>query len=404
MMNHAKPVPHIAIACGGTGGHLFPGLAVADAFRRRGGRVTLLISQKEIDRQGASQARDMDIVVLPAVGLQRGGILEFLRGFWRSYRASIRQFQSEPPHAALAMGGFTSAPPILAAKRFGARAFLHESNAIPGRANRWLSRTVDEAFIGFSSASARLHTRNVTVCGTPVRRQFFDGGGSNARAAFGLDAAGPVLLIMGGSQGASGINNLMLGALPTLRKSVPDLQFLHLTGQNDYDRVQTAYLVLGARAAVHRFLPNMDDALRSATLAVSRSGASSLAEIAAVGTPALLVPFPAATDNHQWHNARAYETTGAARMVEHKSTAPEEFAGLLQRMLADVDGLAGMKAALARWRHPDCAERIAEHILGRCALETTSNQDIPSRDSRAGGGNNSVGTTNALAGPNPMSS
>ena len=109
---------------------------------------------------------------LPAVGLKRGGEIAFVRGFIRSYRAAAKLFKSCPPQAALAMGGFTSAPPILAAKRAGARTFLHESNTIPGRANRWLSRVVHQAFVGFPAAAARLHNRNVTVTGTPVRACF----------------------------------------------------------------------------------------------------------------------------------------------------------------------------------------------------------------------------------------
>src|SRR5262245_47420499 len=126
----AQPIPHVAVACGGTGGHLFPGLAVAEQLVQSGCEVTLLISPKEVDQQAVRTARGMRVETLPAVGLKRGSELAFLRGFCRSYRQARRLFESQPPQAALAMGGFTSAPPILAAKRLGAKTFLHESNTI----------------------------------------------------------------------------------------------------------------------------------------------------------------------------------------------------------------------------------------------------------------------------------
>src|ERR1035438_3197454 len=172
MIVTAEASPRVVIACGGTGGHLFPGLAVAEALVLRGCRVMLAVSPKEVDQQALERISGMEICVLPAVGLARGGELAFVRGFVRSFRAARKLFQAPLPQAALAMGGFTSASPILAARRSGARTFLHESNTIPGRANRWLSWGVHQAFVGFPSAVGRLHNRRVTVTGTPVRPQF----------------------------------------------------------------------------------------------------------------------------------------------------------------------------------------------------------------------------------------
>src|SRR5215468_9980863 len=206
----------IAIACGGTGGHLFPGLSVAEKLLQRDCVVTLLISPKEVDQEGVKMASGMEIVTLPAIGLQRGGELAFLRGFKKSYGAARRFFKANRPDAVLAMGGFTSAPPILAGKRLGAQTFLHESNTIPGRANRWLSWVVNRAFVGFPSTATLLHNRNVTVTGTPVRPQFQPGDAEACRAALGFDPARPLVLVMGGSQGASGINELVVLALPLL--------------------------------------------------------------------------------------------------------------------------------------------------------------------------------------------
>jgi UDP-N-acetylglucosamine--N-acetylmuramyl-(pentapeptide) pyrophosphoryl-undecaprenol N-acetylglucosamine transferase len=162
----------VAIACGGTGGHLFPGLAVGEQLVNRGCAVTLFISPKEVDQKAVKAARGMEIFTLPAVAFQQGSRIASVRGAWQSWRAARKAFQSWPPCAALAMGGFTSAPPIVAAKQAGAKTFLHESNTIPGRANRWLARIVDQAFVGFPFAAARLHARDVTVPERPFVRKF----------------------------------------------------------------------------------------------------------------------------------------------------------------------------------------------------------------------------------------
>lgn len=199
--------PQVAIACGGTGGHLFPGQAVAEEILLRGGAVTLLISSKEVDQRAVQAGFGLEVVTLPAVGLTRGRAGAFLRGFWESWRASRRLFRAKPHHAVLAMGGFTAAPPVLAGVMGGLATFLHESNAVPGRANRLLSWFVEQPFVGFPQAATRLHHQHVVVTGTPVRPQFEPGSAASARVALGLEAQRPVLLVMGGSQGAVGVND-----------------------------------------------------------------------------------------------------------------------------------------------------------------------------------------------------
>src|SRR6267142_4503967 len=220
----------IAIACGGTGGHLFPGLSVAEKLQQRDCVVTLLISPKEVDQEAVKSASGMEIVTLPAIGLQRGGEIAFLRGFKKSYGAARRLFKTNRPDAVLAMGGFTGAPPILAGKRLGAQTFLHESNSIPGRANRWLSWVVNHAFVGFASAGARFKRSRVTVSGTPARSQFHQRDPASCRHALGLDPSRPVLLVMGGSQGAGGINEIIARSLPIFAKVAPEYQWFHLAG------------------------------------------------------------------------------------------------------------------------------------------------------------------------------
>jgi UDP-N-acetylglucosamine--N-acetylmuramyl-(pentapeptide) pyrophosphoryl-undecaprenol N-acetylglucosamine transferase len=376
----------IAIACGGTGGHLFPGLAVADQLVRRGCAPMLLISPKEVDQQAVQRVSGMEVVTVPAVGLKRGGEIAFARGFIQSYRAAAKLFKSRPPQAALAMGGFTSAPPILAAKRAGALTFLHESNTIPGRANRWLSRVVHCAFVGFPTAAGRLRNRNVTITGTPVRSCFHAREPAECRAALGLDPARPVVLVMGGSQGASGINELVLQSLPLFASRAPDLQWLHLAGPGDTGKVAQAYAALKLKAVVYPFFSEMELALGAATVAISRAGASSLAELAAMCVPAVLVPYPAAIDNHQFHNARAFEATGAACLLEQKTAMPETLVQLLSDLLEKPAVHDKMRNALAQLDAPHAAEQIAEAMLSALAAKAGQGDAAERRSAAPVGG------------------
>jgi UDP-N-acetylglucosamine--N-acetylmuramyl-(pentapeptide) pyrophosphoryl-undecaprenol N-acetylglucosamine transferase len=252
---------------------------------------------------------------------------------------------------------------------------------------------VDEAFAGFPEAAGRLKARKVTTTGTPVRAQFQPRNAANCRAALGLEPNRPTVLVMGGSQGASGINEMILKALFSLATRAPEIQWLHLTGSKDVDRVRTAYKhleralvtkksvtlpALSLREAEARlrfkfvikpFCNEMDLALGSATAAVSRAGASSLAELAAMRLPALLVPYPAAADNHQFHNARAWEMTGAARLLEQKNATPEKVAAALGELVENETTRGAVQAALAQWHTPHAAEQIVEFMLQAVACE-----------------------------------
>ncbi|WCJ58010.1 undecaprenyldiphospho-muramoylpentapeptide beta-N-acetylglucosaminyltransferase [Fontisphaera persica] len=364
MTDKHTPSPLVAIACGGTGGHLFPGLAVAEELQARRCDVWLLISPKEVDQKAVQGVRGMEIKVLPAVGLSGHRYLAFLRGFWQSYQRSVAWFKARPPHAVLAMGGFTSAPPIHAGRRFGAVTFLHESNTIPGRANRWLARFVHQPFVGFPSTAARLKHPRVVHTGTPVRPQFQPMDPGAARRALGLRPHLPTLLIMGGSQGAGPINELVLRDLDALQKTLSGWQFIHFTGDRDEERVRQAYAARGLPALVRAFFSEMELALGAATLAVSRAGASSLAEFAAMRLPAILIPYPAAADNHQYFNARALADAGAAVLLEQAAATPERLVGELARLAGDAAARQRMAEAVARWHHPEAAARMAEHIVG----------------------------------------
>lgn len=357
--------PLVAVACGGTGGHLFPGLAVAEELMLRGCDTVLLVSPKDVDQQIVKSAGGLEFATLPSIGMTRGQRLQFIVGFFKSYRAAQRLFALRRPAAVLAMGGFTSAPPIMAGRGMEALTYLHESNTIPGRANRWLAHVVTQAFVGFPEAAGRLHHPNVLRTGTPVRPQFQPADPGSCRIALGLDPARTTLLVMGGSQGASGVNDLVLQAVPSLRAAISDLQFLHLTGAADVDKVRKGYETYGARAVVRPFLSEMELAMGAATASVSRAGASSLAEIAALQLPSVLIPYPIAADNHQWHNAQAYVKTGAARMLEQKGASGEALAACLLPLLHDAAVRKSMVTALERWHVPEAAELIADQIAAR---------------------------------------
>jgi UDP-N-acetylglucosamine--N-acetylmuramyl-(pentapeptide) pyrophosphoryl-undecaprenol N-acetylglucosamine transferase len=353
----------VALACGGTGGHIFPGLAVAASLVQQGCQVTLLVSTKEVDRLAVQQAPGLQVHALPAVGLARGRAPAFLRGFAQSFLATLKLFRTQRPRACLAMGGFTSAAPLLAAKCLRARTFLHESNTIPGRANRWLSWLVGQAFVGFPAAAEKLHAGKVTVTGTPVRDQFHLRDPGPCRAALGLDPAHPVIAVMGGSQGAAAINQLVLDTLPLLARSAPHWQWIHLAGPADIDTLKKNYRTLGFRALVSPFLQPIELAMGAANAAVSRAGASSMAELAAMRLPAVLIPYPAATDDHQWHNARAFEQTGAARLLEQSRATPPALAELLMDLEHNPQTRQAMQSALACWHSPQAAQQIAMLLL-----------------------------------------
>jgi UDP-N-acetylglucosamine--N-acetylmuramyl-(pentapeptide) pyrophosphoryl-undecaprenol N-acetylglucosamine transferase len=171
------------------------------------------------------------------------------------------------------------------------------------------------------------------------------------------------VVITGGSQGASGLNELVLQALPLVARLAPELQWFHLAGTHDVERVSRVYAELGLKAVVHPFFDQMELVLGAASAAISRAGASSLAELAALRVPSLLVPYPIATDNHQFHNARSFADTGAARLLEQERTTPQSLAHSLLDLVCNTGTREEMQVALARWQSPRAAEQIAETML-----------------------------------------
>lgn len=363
---------HVAIACGGTGGHLFPGLAVGRELSARGARVTLLVSPKEVDQEAIRGLTGIHAATLPAVGLQGRNYGAFLLGFARAWGAARRRFldrsdAQRPPDAILGMGGFTAAPPMLAGRHLGAATFLHESNTIPGRANRLMARWTREAFTGFEETVARLGGNRVRCTGTPVREQIahlrHHRDAAAAKACLGLDPAKPVLLITGGSQGARGLNQWVCATLPGLAAELPELQFIHLSGTPDHATVQGVHQPLGRRSLVRPFLAEMHLALAAADAVISRAGASSLAELAALRLPSVLIPLPTAQDNHQFHNADALARRGAAMLLTQNAPDPQRLRSGVVALLRDAELRASMQRAMGEMDRPEAASVIAESIL-----------------------------------------
>ncbi|MBB5352331.1 UDP-N-acetylglucosamine--N-acetylmuramyl-(pentapeptide) pyrophosphoryl-undecaprenol N-acetylglucosamine transferase [Haloferula luteola] len=360
-MEKDKGKPGLVIACGGTGGHLFPGLAVAEAWTAAGGRVLLLVSEKPIDREASRKYdayRFETIPALPKPATFSPRMLPFLVSVWktiRTCRGLLRSFQAD---AVLGMGGFTSLPPVVAAKKAGIPAFVHDSNALPGKANRITSRWCDEVFLGMEAARSHFPGKTCVVTGTPVRRELTTLPERSAAAAkWGLDPHRPTLLVMGGSQGARKLNSLVAEA--PLDAAV---QVLHIAGPGDESRVQEevgereGYRIVG-------FCDDMASAYAVADAVVARSGASSLTELADLGLPSLLVPFPFAAEDHQTVNARVFEEAGAAILEQEKDLDGAKVASLVSRMLEPQERTRMAKAAKSL-SIPDAAKRVCEAIGG----------------------------------------
>ena len=362
---------NVVIACGGTGGHLFPGLAVAERLRECGHQSLIFISEKEIDalavRDHVSTYR---FEKLPSVGLPRllsPAIVGFTRGVAASLARCRRLYQEFKPDAVLGMGGFTSTAPMLMGRRFAVPTFVHESNAIPGKANRLNARLAHTVLLGFAQCARFFPTRTrCEVTGTPIRtslRQRLEPGA--ARALFGLDPSGArqTLLVMGGSQGAHGLNHALMAALPRWKES---LQVIHFTGKADEETVRAAYAREGLPAYVAAFHHRMQEAYSAADFAVARSGAASLSELAYFGLPSLLIPFPAAAEDHQTLNARIFTEAGAAVLLPERGIAPDALVDTLQDLLGNPAKLATMAAASRALAPADAAALVVATIERQC--------------------------------------
>ncbi len=357
----------LVIACGGTGGHLFPGIAVAEAWTARGGEALLLISEKQIDTlategYGHLRFERMPSIAMPGVfSLKMPG---FLLAFLRSFRNCLRLLRDSGAHAVLGMGGFTSAAPLAAGKWSGLPTFIHESNAIPGKANRLNAKFSLAVLVGFEACAGHFGSgKRVEVVGTPLRPSVAKRPTKEEGLAwFGLKPGRKTLMVMGGSQGARRVNELVAASLPAFTSA--GIQVLHISGPGDYEFVRPAYETNPEAGVLRSFCAEMQFALAAADLAVCRSGASTLTELAHYAIPSVLIPYPYAAEDHQTRNAEIFSAPGAAELWMQHSVNELNFSGKILELITDEQRLAGMKYAAKSLAVPDAAERVCEAIAG----------------------------------------
>jgi UDP-N-acetylglucosamine--N-acetylmuramyl-(pentapeptide) pyrophosphoryl-undecaprenol N-acetylglucosamine transferase len=348
----------VIIAGGGTGGHFFPGLAVAQALR--GGsppaRVYFAGSARGIEARLAPKY-GFPFTALPASGVASLGGLRRLKGILSVPLAlvkSLAMIRRLRPRAVVGVGGYASFPVALAAGLLGIPVLLLEQNVTPGLANRILARWAVAVAASFPQTLQHFRGKG-RLMGNPVRATL---------ARLPLEAPPPAplrLLVFGGSRGARAINDALIAALPLLGSFPGGLEIRHQTGIDDLDRVKDAYLKAGMRAQVEPFIENMDEAYAWCHAAVCRAGATTIAELAAARRPALLVPFPQAAGDHQLQNARGLESLGGALCMEQGALIPETLVAALHE-LSDPEKRRDMAARLATAARPRAAQDIAELV------------------------------------------
>jgi UDP-N-acetylglucosamine--N-acetylmuramyl-(pentapeptide) pyrophosphoryl-undecaprenol N-acetylglucosamine transferase len=345
------------IAAGGTGGHLYPGIAVADELRRRDPAVRIVFA-------GTARGLETRIVprsgyaleLLPILPLNGVGLARLLLGLlalpWGLFRSALL-LRRVRPHAVLGVGGYAGGPLVLVAALLGVRTVILEPNAIPGFTNRVLRPFVRVAACAWEEAMAFYGTKGV-LTGNPVRGGF-------AALPDKESAALASLLVFGGSQGSRVLNEALVAALPQL-PGPERLRIVHQTGTAAQEAVASAYGQAGREAEVRPYLDDMESRFAQADLVVSRSGATTCAELQAAGRPAVLVPFAKATDDHQRRNAQAMAAKGAAVMLEEKDLA--SLGPVLTGLLADPTRLAAAGRAARAMARPDAAARVADLLEG----------------------------------------
>jgi len=349
----------ILIAAGGTGGHLFPGIAVADELRRRDAsrRVVFVGTPRGLESRLVPRA-GYELVLLPIHPLNAVGWWRMLRGLlvlpWGLARALALVIRARPA-AVLGVGGYAGGPVVLAAALLGVRTVILEPNAKPGFTNRVLRGFVQRAACAYDEARREFGAKGV-VTGNPVRGEFVALPRKPHRPPL-------TLLAFGGSQGSRVLNQALVASLPHLPG--PDrLGIVHQTGAAMREEVNRAYSEAGRPAEVLAFVDDMGARFAAADLVLSRSGATTCAELTAAGRAAVLVPFARAADDHQRTNARALGTAGAARVVEEKELTGASLGRVLTELLEEPERIVAMEEAARRLGRPDAAARVADLLVG----------------------------------------
>ena len=351
----------VVIAGGGTGGHLFPGLATArEIARRRPDAETLFVTGSRpmerhiLDRSGFRQA-SIQVEGLMGRGWKKGAkvVLALPRSFFQARRI-LRRFS---PNAVLGVGGYSSGPVCVAARTLGIPTAVHEQNSFPGLTNRLLCRVVNRVFISFEESRTKFPAGTRIFTGNPVREELLQG----VRPGRPRDAVLSVLVV-GGSQGARAVNTAVVTALGILKQQGRIVRVVHQTGEGDSERVLRLYTELGLRGAVTPFIDDMAAAYLEADLVVGRAGASTVSELAALGKPSVLIPYPYAANDHQVTNARALSDNGGAVLLLQSELSGRSLARVLTRLDSDREALREMGAQARERRHPAAARAIVDGL------------------------------------------
>lgn len=347
-------------AGGGSGGHLFPGIAVAEELTARDPRCTVLFvgSERGIERTvlAGTGWRHETLPIAPPALMKRNPS-RFLIGFASSVRRSLRLIDALRPRTVIGLGGFASVPVALAARIRRVPVILLEQNVVPGRATSLLSRWAETVCVSFAETVPLLPTRSrCVVTGNPVRSRIL-------RARRTPAAPVKTLLVLGGSQGAAGLNTMATAAVVALHESLAGWHVVHQTGDRDAERVRAAYAAAEIEAEVAPFCDDLPRRYAEATLTVSRAGATTLAELAAVGLPAVLVPYPRSVRDHQARNATHYAAAGAAVIVPEGPTGNERLIGVLRSLIDSPSRRAEMGEAMLHCARPSAASAVVSRLL-----------------------------------------
>jgi UDP-N-acetylglucosamine--N-acetylmuramyl-(pentapeptide) pyrophosphoryl-undecaprenol N-acetylglucosamine transferase len=354
----------LLIAGGGTGGHLYPGMAVAEEVVRRGGQVLFVGTSRGLEAR-AVPAAGYPLELLEVSGLKRMGVIATLRGLFRLPKAfllSLSILRRFRPDVVLGVGGYASGPMVLAAALWRYPTAIQEQNSVPGITNRVLSRLVRVVLVAFEEARRSFPAAKIETVGNPVRSKLvatLTAGASNDE-----QNAAPGILVVGGSQGARAVNDLVMAAVEVLAKNGPMPAIVHQTGPSDLDRCKERYRVLCVldRVEARPFIDDMATEYHRASLVVARAGALTLAELAIAGRPAILIPLPTAADDHQNKNAAHFAQAGAAIVLNQQTVTGAALAQLLGDLLADLGRRQAMATAVRGLARPKAAAAIVDRL------------------------------------------
>lgn len=350
-------MPTVLVAGGGTGGHIFPGIAIARELMERVARCEVLFvgTQRGLESR-IVPAEGFRLLTIRSAGITGKRVLKRLKGLALipiSMIQSVALMARTRPSLVIGVGGYSSGPVLAAAVLWRVPTMIHEQNYLPGVTNRWLAPFVSRVVVAFPETARMLGGRGEAL-GNPVRKEF---GLLGPRPA---ESPVTSILVFGGSQGARVINRAICDALPALSAMKGKLKVTHQTGEADLRTVTAAYRASGIDADVRPFISGMSKAFDDADLIVGRSGATTVAELTAAGRPAVLIPFAAAAHDHQTHNARKLSDAGAAVLMAEKDLSGASLSRVILELAADRKRLARMAEASRALGKPEAAGRIAE--------------------------------------------